>query len=131
MTDISTIPLGTRLSRGWPVTPQDTVAHRGVVDLPVLATPNLIFMLEDTCVFLLQPFLDPGDLSVGTEVNVKHLGPAAPGDTVCVRVELVAVSGRRASFTVEAHCGERVLMSGTHERAVVNAQKLRQRLAGG
>ena len=44
------IPIGTALTRDWPVLEIHSVRAHGSIDLPVLATPHLIFMLEDTCV---------------------------------------------------------------------------------
>ncbi|MEP9375326.1 thioesterase family protein [Aquabacter sp. CN5-332] len=130
MTDTSAIPIGTTITHDWVVTHEMTVASHGVVDLPVLATPNLVFMLEDTCVFAVQPYLDAGDLTVGTEVQVKHLAAAKTGESVVTHAELVAAKGRRLSFRIEARCGGRTVAAGTHERAVVNAEEFKKRLMG-
>ena len=49
--------IGASAAREWTVEQAMTVAAHGTVDFPVLATPHLIFMLEDTCVLAAEPFL--------------------------------------------------------------------------
>jgi fluoroacetyl-CoA thioesterase len=122
------LPIGTSITHEWIVESGVTVAAHGAVDLPVLATPHLIFMLEDTCVFATQPHLDEGHLTVGTEVHVFHLGAAKTGERIETYAELTAVRGRRLAFRVEARCRDTVIARGTHERAVVNAAEFIRKL---
>ena len=114
------IPIGTALTRDWPVLEIHSVRAHGSIDLPVLATPHLIFMLEDTCVFAVQPLLDPAEVTVGTSVHIDHVASAKIGETVTVLAELVAVRKRRLVFRVEGRCGKIVVGRGLHERAIVD-----------
>ncbi len=114
------IPIGTAHAQDWPVLESHTVRAWGSIDLPVLATPFMIFMLEDTCVALAKPFLDAGEVTVGTSVHVDHLGTAEAGQSLSVLAELVSVRKRRLVFRVEARCGRTVVGRGLHERAVVD-----------
>jgi fluoroacetyl-CoA thioesterase len=115
-------PIGTWLERDWPVHEALTVRAHGSIDIPVLATPHLIFMLEDTCVLAMQPLLASGEITVGTCVHIDHLAAARVGQLVTVRADLVSVRGRRLMFRVEGRCGKTVIGRGLHERAVVDAQ---------
>lgn len=114
------IPLGTALAREWPILEEHTVRARGSVDLPVLATPHLIFMLEDTCVFAAAPFLDANELTVGTAVYIDHLAAVEVGSRISVVVELVSIRKRRLVFRVEGRCGRTIVGRGIHERAVIS-----------
>lgn len=107
----------------WPVDDGLTVRAHGTVDLPVLATPHLIFMLEDTCVRLVEPFLEDDEVTVGTAVHVDHLAATRSGEEVQVRAELVSVRGRRLVFRLEARSGGGVVARGVHERAIVDRTK--------
>lgn len=116
-------PIGTSAVHDWTVDEALTVRARGTVDLPVLATPQLIFMLEDTCVLAVKPLLEADKLTVGTAVHVDHLAATKVGEQVHVRAELVAVRGRRLVFRVEARSGSTVVARGLHERAIVNKKE--------
>lgn len=120
--------IGTAATRDWLVEEALTVRAHGTVDLPVLATPHLIFMLEDTCVFAAEPLLSDGELTVGTAVHVDHLAATRIGEQVRVHVELVSVRGRRLVFRVEARSGKTAVARGVHERAVINKTEFETRL---
>jgi fluoroacetyl-CoA thioesterase len=113
-------PIGTSAMHEWPVTHPLTVQAHGTIDIPVLATPQLIFMLEDTCVLALQPLLADSEITVGTSVHVDHMASARVGEKVKVSAELVSVRGRRFVFRVEGRCGKTVVGRGLHERAMVD-----------
>jgi len=114
--------IGTRMAHEWTVREADTVRSRGTVDFAVLATPSLIFMLEDTCVFAVSGLLKAGEATVGTSVHVDHLAATAVGERVRVECDLVSVRGRRLVFRVQARCGSLLIARGLHERALVNAE---------
>jgi fluoroacetyl-CoA thioesterase len=116
--------IGLSLTKTWPVDEAITVAAHGTVPLPVLATPHLIFMLEDTCMLLARPGLVSDEATVGTAVHIDHLAGARPGDTVDVFAQLVTVRGRRLVFRVEARNGRTMIARGLHERAVVQLGQL-------
>src|SRR5678816_2394957 len=98
--------IGTAMAHEWLVEEKMTVGSHGSVKLPVLATPQLIFMLEDTCVFAIQKLLVDGETSVGTSVHVDHLAASRVGDRINAFAELVSVRGKRLIFRVEARTGK-------------------------
>jgi predicted thioesterase len=85
------------------------------------ATPAMIGLMEITCHRSVVEFLPDGHTSVGYEVHVRHLAPAAPGSTVVVTTHLSEVKGNKLYFDVECRQGDQVLGSGTHKRAIVRA----------
>ena len=75
--------------------------------------------MERAAVNGLTPYLAPGQQSVGTSVNVKHLAATPIGATVTARAELIAVDGRRLTFKVSAHDGTELIGDGptsAHDR---------------
>ena len=85
------------------------------------ATPAMIGLMEITSHRSLEALLPEGHTSVGYEVHVRHLAPAAPGSTVVVITRLTEVKGNKLYFDVECRKGDKVLGSGTHKRAIVPA----------
>ena len=68
--------------RGEPmiiVTEQQTAKYLGSGELAVFATPCMIALMENTAYKSVQPFLDPGQGTVGTLLNVKHLAATPVG----------------------------------------------------
>jgi fluoroacetyl-CoA thioesterase len=81
---------------------------------------------------LLFEMLEAGKDSVGTVVNVKHLGAAPMGTTVTFRSKLVGLDGRRATFEVEAFDAQEKIGEGLHERFIITvanfAEKMKKKL---
>ena len=97
-------------------------------DCRVYATPRTISDVEYTCRDFLLQHLDPGEDSVGTRVDWEHVGPALLGEVATVSVKLVQIDGRRITFEAAVEAGGDAVARGTHERFVVDVQKVRERL---
>jgi predicted thioesterase len=97
-------------------------------DCRVYATPRIISDVEYTCRDFLLGHLDAGEDSVGTKVNWEHVGPALLGAEVTIEVKLVQLDGRRVTFEASVHDGADAVARGTHERFIVDVQKVRERL---
>src|SRR5256885_11364162 len=121
------------LKPGLAVTRKITVDEPRVInfmgdDCRVYATPRIISDVEYTCRDFLLAHLDPGEDSVGTKVNWEHVGPALLGAEVTIEVKLVAIDGRRTTFEASVADGADAVARGTHERFIVDVQKVRERL---
>jgi fluoroacetyl-CoA thioesterase len=97
-------------------------------DCRVYATPRIISDVEHTCRDWLMQHLDPGEDSVGTKVNWEHVGPALLGAEATISAKLIAIDGRRVTFEAAVDAGADAVARGTHERFIVNVQKVRERL---
>jgi len=97
-------------------------------DCRVYATPRIISDIEYACRNFLLQHLDPGEDSVGTRVNVEHVGPALLGTEVTIDVMVQSVDGRRVTFQAIVKDGADEVLRGTHERFVVSVEKVRERL---
>ncbi len=92
----------------------------GAVD--VLATPELIRLMEMAAVVALADHLPPEYTSVGVTVAVKHLAPTPVGLSVEARATLIEVQGRRLTFQVAARDDVEEVAQGTHERVLVEVE---------
>ncbi len=95
----------------------------------VYSTPRLVWDLEMAARQALRPYLEPGEESVGTSVQVRHLAATPVGMRVTARARVTEVDGRRVVFAVEAHDEKEKIGEGTHERFVVQVAKFAARVA--
>ena len=70
----------------------------------------------------------PGWVTVGTEVDIRHLAAALVGATVRTTAKVIAVERRVIRFEVEAFEGTRKLGEGRHARGLVNVESFNKRL---
>jgi predicted thioesterase len=103
------------------VTPELTADATGNPGVKVFSTPNLVLLVEKVCHACVTPSLDPGQGTVGTHVDLRHLAPTPVGMTITARCELTEVDGRRLVFAVEARDDVEPIASGTHERFIVGS----------
>ena len=85
------------------------------------ATPAMIGLMEITSHRSIERLIPEGQTTVGYEVHVRHLAPAAPGSTVVVTTTLTEVKGNKLYFDVECRQGEKLVGAGIHKRAIVPA----------
>jgi predicted thioesterase len=90
----------------------------------------MILEMEMASSDAIRPYLQPGWITVGTEVDIRHLGASLVGATVRVTGKVFAVERRVIRFEVEAFEGERRIGDGRHARGLVNAETFTKRLAG-
>jgi fluoroacetyl-CoA thioesterase len=89
----------------------------------ILATSRMIGLIEDTCLAV-QPFLEKRQTSVGTSVNVTHVGTARASEEVAVRIRLTQVTQRRLlTFKVEVAAPSGIISTGTHQRLVIERSR--------
>lgn len=121
-----TIPIGHRHEIVFPVLESDTGHALGNTGVTVIGTPALIKYMEMSCGRALPAFLDEGEGSVATVVNIEHLAPAPVGAAVVYRSEVADIAGNRVTFRVTAHHDDILLMRGMHVRAVLRMDRFRR-----
>ena len=101
------IKVGMSAERTLVVPPERTVGHF-VPGMPmVYATPMMILEMEMASGDAIRSHLQPGWVTVGTEVDIRHLAAALVGATVRTTARVIAVERRVIRFEVEAFEGER------------------------
>ena len=110
------------------VAEEHTARHLGSGGVNVLATPIMIALMEEAGRHAVEPLLDPGYLTVGASLDVKHLAPTPLGMKVTARAELLAVDGRLLTFRVEARDEREKVGEGTHVRAIIHLERFLARV---
>ena len=110
------------------VTEDMTPAHLRSDMIRVLATPEMVRLVEQTAIQCVQPYLKAGQSSVGTTVNIKHLAGTPEGMKVTITVELREIDRRRLGFKFEVHDEMEKVGEGTHERFIIDRESRLPRL---
>lgn len=95
--------------------------------LPVFATPMMVALMEDAAAKSVQPYLENGQTTVGTLVNVKHLSATPEGMAVRAQSELLEIDGRRLVFSVSAFDPSGPIGEGMHERFIIDAARFMEK----
>ena len=105
-----------------------TAIAMGSGDMPVLATPAMMALMENAAMLAVADHLPEGSTTVGGHISASHLKPTKLGDTVTATATVTRVEGRKIEFKVEARCGETLLGEGSHLRFIVDREKFISRL---
>ena len=119
--------MGLTCSDEYTVTEEYTAKHISN-EIPVLATPAMIFFMEKTSMKCAQQHLPEPYTTVGISVNVRHLNPVPLGGTVKVISRLLSVEGRKLVFEVKAYYRDVLVGEGVHERFIVNKEKFAEKV---
>jgi len=113
------VTVGRTHSARLTVTHELTVQARVPELPPVYSTPNMILFMEIVCTDLLKQCLPAGWVSVGAQINVRHLAATPVGFEVTVTAKVTDVAKSLVTFEVEAHDGIDVIGKGEHVRAPI------------
>ncbi|HET6838834.1 MAG TPA: thioesterase family protein [Bradyrhizobium sp.] len=122
------IKIGMSAERRLVVPVERTVGHF-VPGMPmVYSTPMMILEMEMTSFDAVSKYLEPGWVTVGTEVDVRHLAAAPVGASIRTTARVTAVERRVIRFEVEAFDGPRRIGEGRHARGLVNLVAFNKRM---
>jgi len=97
-------------------------------DCRVYSTPKLLYDIEIACRDLLLQHIGEGKDSVGTRVELDHVGATLMGMWVDISVTLTEVNGNAVSFDFTARDAVEDVARGKHNRFIVGIEKTAQRL---
>lgn len=95
---------------------------------PVFATAYMVGFMEWACMEALRPYLEEGEITLGTLINVTHQAATPPGMNVTAHVKCREVDGKRTVWEVEVRDAVEIIGRGTHERFTVNKDKFSARV---
>jgi predicted thioesterase len=122
-----TLKAGLTATRRIDIDRERTISFMGD-DCRVYSTPNLLYDIEMACRDLLLEHIDPGKDSVGTRVELDHVGATLLGMWVEITVTLAEVNGGAVSFDFTARDAIEEVARGKHNRFIVGIEKTAQRL---
>jgi fluoroacetyl-CoA thioesterase len=122
-----TLKPGLTLTRRIDVDRERTISFMGD-ECRVYATPLMLYDIEFACRDLLKEHIDPGRDSVGTRVELDHVGATLLGMWVEITVTLASVEGAAVSFDFTVRDAIEEVARGKHNRYIVGIEKTAQRL---
>ncbi len=105
------------------VTDQVTAETVGSGNVPVLATPMMIALMETASLKAIDGELIKDNTTVGTDIHIQHIAATPVGSKIYAQAVLTNIEGRRLSFIVEAFDEMELIGKGTHVRFIVNKTK--------
>lgn len=102
--------------------------NMGSGDLPVLATPALVALMENAAMLAVAPQLPEGSSTVGSYIQTSHLHPTPLGGTVRATATLVSHEGRKLTFTITAEDDKGIVGEARHERFIIDRQRFMAKL---
>jgi fluoroacetyl-CoA thioesterase len=118
---------GLTLTRRIEVDRERTISFMGD-ECRVYATPLMLYDIEFACRDLLKEHIDSGKDSVGTRVELDHVGATLLGMWVEITVTLASVEGSAVSFDFTVRDAIEEVARGKHNRYIVGIEKTAQRL---
>ena len=90
----------------------------------VFSTARMVALMELAAARVLVPILAPGELSVGTVVNVRHTAATPPAPASARRPGSRGWTGKFYGFEVIAFDPAGEIGRGNHSRAIIDAERL-------
>lgn len=123
-------PIGMKWEETEKVTPEKTACALGSGTVAVYGTPQMILLMEKTASQGIQRYLEPGQTSVGTSLEIAHTAATPVGMLVRCVAELVEAEGRRLLFQVDAYDEVGRIGGGRHERFIVREESFLAKAQG-
>lgn len=106
----------------------NTAIALGSGDMPVLATPAMMALMENAAMLAVASELEDGETTVGGHIESSHLRPTSVGTKVAATATLEKIDGRKLYFKIVVRQGETIIGEGTHLRFIVNREKFLSKL---
>lgn len=88
---------------------------------PIFTTAEMIRLMNAAGSYALQPFCEPGEISISTAVEVEHHAGVGINAVVRASAEVESAKGGLFKIRVTASEGDREIGSGTITRTIVKA----------
>ena len=122
------IETGIKNTKELTVTDELTAAKMGSGLASVYATPCMIALIEGTAAESVERFLEEGQGTVGTKVEVEHLAATPVGMKVRCETELIEVDRKRLLFKAEVYDETGLVGKGQHERFIINNARFMEKV---
>lgn len=110
------------------VTDNDTAIALGSGNLPVLATPRMMALMENAAMLCVANELPEGSTTVGGHIESSHLKPSKVGAEVSATATLTKIESKKLYFDVKAEMNGVIIGEGTHLRFIIDKEKFMSRL---
>lgn len=111
------------------VRPGDTSVAQGVNDLPVVASNQILALMESACSTSIIEFLEFGETTVTSNLSLEVLGSTGVGIEIHATARCLGILDGILKFEVEVHQGPRLIASGLITRKFVERVSFMARVA--
>jgi predicted thioesterase len=118
-----TIPIGVRGMAEETVEFAHTLTAHHAELPPVYSTPDMIRLMETAAFHALQAYCEPGEITVGTAINIEHRAASGIGALITAEATLESFDGKFFILRVTAREGTKEIGRGTVSRAVIHVGK--------
>ena len=122
----SGLKIGVTGERHFVVEPAHTIDFAEGGMPAILCTPWLVWFLEHAARDAVLPFLEEGESTVGSHVDVDHLAATPVGQAVSCLARVVHREGRQIAFQLEARDEAEVIARGFHRLRVISVVSQRR-----
>lgn len=122
------VEVGLKHTSELTVTDAVTAIRMGSGDMPVLATPAMMALMENAAMLAVADELPEGSTTVGGHIASSHLRPSKIGEVVRAVAEVTKVDGRKIEFNVSAYSGDVLLGEGTHLRFILDRERFMSKI---
>ena len=105
-----------------------TAVQLGSGDMPVLATPAMMALMEKAAMLAVADELPNGCTTVGGYIESSHLKPSKIGDKITATAEVTRIDGKKIEFKISAYSGDTMLGEGTHLRFIVDQERFMSKI---
>jgi predicted thioesterase len=118
--------VGDTADASFVVQPSDTAKALSTQDdFPdVFATSRMVALMEFAAARALKPLLQPGQMSVGVTLSIRHTAATPVGGNVRAVATYLGPEGKRFRFKVQAFDDAGPIGEGEHTRAIIDAERL-------
>ena len=86
----------------------------------VLSSPSLVTFMQTSCVELMAPFLEEGEMAVSIRIEMSHFASVPIGMTLTIRTEVIRVKGNSIYFKVQAFDEMEEIASGYNDMFIID-----------
>lgn len=107
---------------------EDTAKIVGSGDLLVYATPCMAALMEGAAYESIAPYLEDGQSSVGTSLQLSHTSATPVGMEVRAQSVVTAVDGKKITFEIVAYDEAGEIGRAAHERAIICTERFLEKV---
>jgi fluoroacetyl-CoA thioesterase len=122
------LKIGTTGERRFVVEPKHMIDFAEGGMPAILCTPWLVWFLEHAAREAVLPFLEEGESTVGSHVDVDHLAATPVGQAVTCVARVVHIEGKVIAFKLEANDEIERIARGFHRLQVIQVERLARRV---
>mgnify|MGYP002654205385 FL=1 len=111
------------------IRPGDTSVAQGINDLPVVASNNILNLMESACTTSIIEFLDFGETTITENFKLNLIGAVGVGSEIRATVRCASFENNILIFETEVHQHARLIASGQITRKFVERVSFMARAA--